>query len=107
MKAAKFVSLICAVTMIMNADALNFSASAESSTALSAGSGMVPEELYEADGRDDTVNEGMVPEELYEADGRDDNVNPGTGFKGFAAAIAVTGACGAAAVAAYKFGKKK
>ena len=88
MKAAKFVSLICAVTMIMNADALNFSASAESSTALSAGS-------------------GMVPEELYEADGRDDNVNPGTGFKGFAAAIAVTGACGAAAVAAYKFGKKK
>ena len=54
-----------------------------------------------------TVNEGMVPEELYEADGRDDNVNPGTGFKGFAAAIAVTGACGAAAVAAYKFGKKK
>ena len=54
-----------------------------------------------------TVNEGMVPEELYETDGRDDNVNPGTGFKGFAAAIAVTGACGAAAVAAYKFGKKK
>jgi hypothetical protein len=49
----------------------------------------------------------MVPEELYETDGRDDNVNPGTGFKGFAAAIAVTGACGAAAVAAYKFGKKK
>ena len=54
-----------------------------------------------------TVNDGMVPEELYETDGRDDNVNPGTGFKGFAAAIAVTGACGAAAVAAYKFGKKK
>ena len=69
--------------------------------------GMVPEELYETDGRDDTVKDGMVPEELYETDGRDDNVNPGTGFKGFAAAIAVTGACGAAAVAAYKFGKKK
>ena len=79
----------------------------ESDLSSTVNDGMVPEELYETDGRDDTVNEGMVPEELYEADGRDDNVNPGTGFKGFAAAIAVTGACGAAAVAAYRFGKKK